>query len=630
MTARRPNPMLNRWSAFGHDLLWIPVALGLAYWLRFDLGPIPEIYVHGLWTMLAIALPVQTAAFWLFGLYRGIWRFASVPDLMRILRAVWIGVGLSFLAYFLVGRLEGMPRSIMLLYPVMLTMGLTGPRLIYRWIKDRRFTMARDDVQRALILGAGRAGELLARDLLRDRKFQPIAFLDDAAKNLGREVHGIRVIGSTDELEVQLERLAIDVVLVALARPTPGVMRRIVDVCAEKSVRCVTLPALEELPESQVGISQLREVRIEDLLGREAVSLDAAGVHTLLSGKRVLITGAGGSIGSELCRQVSRHGLELLLLLDSGEFNLYRIEREMAGRPAHGEIKALLGDVRDPVRMQSIFEEFRPHIVLHAAAYKQVPLVEANPVEGLTTNVFGTRVVADLARKHGVEKFLLVSTDKAVNPTNVMGASKRLAEIYCQAMNNRGATAFITTRFGNVLGSAGSVVPLFRRQIEKGGPVTVTHPEITRFFMTIPEAVSLTLQAAAMGGGGEIFVLEMGRPVKILDLAREMIRLSGHVPDKDIDIEFIGLRPGEKLHEELFHASENLLGTHHPNILLAQARETEWRVVQNGLVELATAGASHSVDVLQHLMQRLVPEYRPFIAGKPEGSRPGPDTVRLQ
>jgi FlaA1/EpsC-like NDP-sugar epimerase len=341
------------------------------------------------------------------------------------------------------------------------------------------------------------------------------------------------------------------------------------------------------------------------------VSLDNRPVQRLLDGKRVLVTGAGGSIGSELCRQVSQHAAARLMLLDNGEHNLYRIEHEMAAKHPRESLQAVLGDVRDPVRMESVFDAFRPQIVLHAAAYKHVPLVEHNPVEGIKTNVFGTRVVADLALKYGAEKFLLVSTDKAVNPTNVMGASKRVAEVYCQSMNDRGSTAFITTRFGNVLDSAGSVVPLFRSQIEAGGPVTVTDPGVSRFFMTIAEAVSLILQAAAMGKGGEVFVLEMGQPVKILDLANEMIRLAGRVPEQDIAIEFIGLRPGEKLHEELFHQSENLLSTSHPKILQAQARESDWQSVQRGLDELAETCAMREEAPIRALLQRMLPEYRP-------------------
>jgi FlaA1/EpsC-like NDP-sugar epimerase len=338
-------------------------------------------------------------------------------------------------------------------------------------------------------------------------------------------------------------------------------------------------------------------------------------LHTFLKGRRVLVTGAGGSIGSELCRQISRYSPAQLIMLDHAEFNLYSIEQEMKKYWDEKRMSVLLGDVRDEVGMRFVFENFKPEIVFHAAAYKHVPLVEENPAEGIRTNIFGTRLVADLAVKYGVKKFLLVSTDKAVNPTNVMGASKRTAEIYCQSKNARATTAFITTRFGNVLGSAGSVVPLFRKQIERGGPVTVTHPEITRFFMTIPEAVSLILQAAAMGQGGEIFVLDMGEPVKIIDLARQMIRLSGNEPGKDVDITYIGLRPGEKLHEELFHRAENLLGTSHPKIMQAQAREVDWDWFLQELAELANACISREVEAILPILKRIVPELHDEVAG---------------
>jgi FlaA1/EpsC-like NDP-sugar epimerase len=369
------------------------------------------------------------------------------------------------------------------------------------------------------------------------------------------------------------------------------------------------------MADGKVGVSRLREISIDDLLGRESVQLDDDGLHAFLDGKRVLVTGAGGSIGSELCRQISRYAPAQLIMLDHAEYNLYSIEQEMRKCWNANDMSVLLGDVRDEVSMRRVFENFQPQIVFHAAAYKHVPLVEDNPAEGIKTNVFGTRLVADLAVEFGVEKFLLVSTDKAVNPTNVMGASKRTAEIYCQVKNDHAVTAFITTRFGNVLGSAGSVVPLFSKQIEQGGPVTVTHPEITRFFMTIPEAVSLILQAAAMGQGGEIFVLDMGEPVKIIDLARQMIRLSGHEPDKEIEIKYIGLRPGEKLHEELFHGSENLLGTSNPKIMLAQAREVDSAWFEQELASLAAVSTGRDVEAMLHLLQRIVPEFHEGTGG---------------
>ena len=606
---------VKQWVAIAHDLLWVPVAILLAYWFRFNLSTIPVSQHESILVVLFVTIPVQASAFWLFGLYRGIWRFASIPDLMRILKAVWLGAAVTFLLLFLINRLEGIPRSVMVLYPVFLTIGLTGPRLVYRWFRDHRIKLDRQSAQRALILGGGQAGEMLVRDLQRQDTYQPVGILDDDPDKLDREIHGVRVRGSVAELEHYLEMLEPEVVLIAMPTASSSLMRRILEVCNQRQLRCVTLPSFSELADGQVSVARLREISIDDLLGRESVQLDDAGLHTFLQDKRVLVTGAGGSIGSELCRQIGRYAPARLIMLDHAEFNLYSIEQEMQKCWDENKMSVLLGDVRDEARMRWVFESFQPEIVFHAAAYKHVPLVEDNPAEGIKTNVFGTRLVADLAVEYRVEKFLLVSTDKAVNPTNVMGASKRIAEIYCQAKNDHVAMAFITTRFGNVLGSAGSVVPLFRKQIEEGGPVTVTHPEITRFFMTIPEAVSLILQAGAMGVGGEIFVLDMGEPVKIIDLARQMIRLSGHEPDEEIEIKYIGLRLGEKLHEELFHGSENLLGTTNPKIMLAQAREVDWDWLQQELAGLAAACTGRDVEAMLHLLQHIVPEFHEGTGG---------------
>jgi len=607
---RQKGALPKRVLAMAHDVLWVPMALLLAYFVRFNLEGVPATHFTGLWWVVAIALPVQFICYWLFGLYRGIWRFASIPDLVRILKAVGAGVGVTFALHFLLLHLQGVPRSVILLYPIFLVMGLTGTRLLFRWFKDRRLRLAREGTQRALIIGAGDAGDMLVRDLLRRDGYDPVGFLDDDAGKRGRELHGVRVHGALRDLESVAGRTDAEVVLIAMPSASSATIRPVVETCGRLGLRCVTLPSLAELADGTIDVTRLREIRIEDLLGREAIELDDARVHEFLDGMRVLVTGAGGSIGSELCRQAFGYRIEHLLMVDHGEFNLYQIEHEMQARKGDRPVTALLGDVRDEARMRWIFETYRPDVVLHAAAYKHVPLVEENPAEGLKTNVFGTRVVADLAVEYGVRKFLLVSTDKAVNPTNVMGASKRTAEIYCQTLSERSTTGFITTRFGNVLGSAGSVVPLFRKQIEAGGPITVTHPKITRYFMTIPEAVSLILQAAAMGNGGEIFVLDMGEPVKIVDLARQMIHLAGREPDVDIAIEYIGLRPGEKLYEELFHCSENLIGTKHPKILLAEARRVEWDTLRQELAELLMACGERDVDALKAHLRVLVPEYR--------------------
>lgn len=598
-----------RWLPLIHDTIWVPVSLFLAFLLRFNLEAIPEIHLSALWMLIAIAIPIQIVSFYYFGLYRGIWRFASMPDLIRILKAVSAGVVTTFVILFVWTRLEGVPRSVMVLYPVILAAGLAIPRLFYRWLKDHRLGFAPSEGKRALIVGAGRAGELLARDLLKDGRYLPAAFLDDDAKKHGLDIHGIRVVGGTDSFEEQVEKLDVEVVLLAIPTASTALMRQLVDKSASLQLPCRTLPSLSELAGGSVEVSTLREIRIDDLLGRDEVSLDEAAVNAFLKGKRVLVTGAGGSIGSELCRQVLQHEPEQLVMVDNGEFNLYKIDGEL-NRKGEAPVAAVLGDIRDEVRMQWVFDYFRPQVVFNAAAYKHVPLVEENPAEGIKTNVLGTSRLADLAVEHGCEKFVQVSTDKAVNPANVMGATKRAAEIYCQNLNARSArTAFITTRFGNVLGSAGSVVPLFEQQIRNGGPVTVTHPEITRYFMTIPEAVRLILQAGSMGKGGEIFVLDMGKPVKIVDLAEQMIRLAGFEPGRDIEVTFTGLRPGEKLFEELFHQEEALMGTTHPKIMLSSSREVDWDAMQALLARMRTACSEREVETLRALLKEMVPEF---------------------
>jgi len=449
----------------------------------------------------------------------------------------------------------------------------------------------------------------LVRDLLRHEEYLPVGFLDDAPAKHGRELHGVRVLGPISELTEVATQLAVDVVLIAIPSASSSVMRKIVDVCNELQLPCRTLPSLRELADGRAEVSRLREIRIEDLPGREPVQLNDRELHQFIDDKCVLVTGAGGSIGSELCRQVLKYKPAQLILLEQNEYNLYRISQEIEQHEHADKIVILLGDVRDEASARQVFDEHRPNIVLHAAAYKHVPLVEDNPDEGVKTNVFGTVLLANIATEYKVEKFIQVSTDKAVNPTNVMGASKRVGEIYCQSLNDQVATQFITTRFGNVLDSKGSVVPLFRKQINSGGPVTVTHPDVTRYFMTIPEAVRLILQAAAMGNGGEIFVLDMGKPIKIVDLATQMIHLSGHEPGEDIGIQFIGLRPGEKLHEELFHESENLLGTEHPKILLAESRTTDWDVLTIQLAKLHDACRRGDRDVIREALKTIVPEF---------------------
>ncbi|MDF2095826.1 polysaccharide biosynthesis protein [Aquibaculum arenosum] len=592
--------------AFAHDMLWVLASAFFAFWLTANLGTFEHVLTPALGTFLLVMLPLQGAAFLLLRLDRGIWRFVSLSDLLCILKAVALGSVAGVLVLYFLGALPSVPRSAIVLYPALLGGGLAASRIVLRWSVEGRHRP--EQSKRALVLGAGSAADLLIRDLLKQEDYRPVGILDDAREKQGSTLHGVPVLGHLGQLASRLRGPGIDVVLIAMPSAPGRVIRGLYDTCARAKVPCITLPRLSELASGRVGIARLRAVQLEDLLGREVVEIDAAAVRRFIAGKTILVTGAGGSIGSELVRQIAAQDPRHLILLDSGEYNLYAIEREVAERFPGLAFSASLTDIRDRARLRTVFERYRPEIVVHAAAYKHVPLVESNPVAGVEANVFGTRNVADLAVEFEAATFVEVSTDKAVNPRNVMGASKRLAEIYCQALDGRSQTAFITTRFGNVLGSAGSVVPLFRRQIESGGPVTVTHPDITRYFMTIPEAVSLILQAAAMGEGGEIFVLDMGEPVRIADLARQMIQLSGLLPGEDIGIAYTGLRPGEKLTEELFHPQEALAPTAHPKIMRARARDAAWDSLQQQLERLHALCQAGDASELRAALCEIMPE----------------------
>jgi len=608
-----PRQWRNRWFVFVHDLAWVAASFGLAWWLRFNLEQIPPAYIHALEKAIVLGWLAHGIVFWRVGLYRGIWRFASLPDLVRILKAVAIGAAVTYLALFIFIRLQGVPRSVIVLQPLLLAIGLAGPRILYRWWKDHRLQLPREERTPAYIVGAGAAADALVRELKTRGPYWPIGLLDDDPNKHGQELHGVRVLGPIDRLDQLLAQGDAKAVLIAIPSASRRLIRRVVEICQRHRITCRTLPSLRDLAEGRVEVRSLRRVQIEDLLGREPVELDEAGIAQFLQGKAVLITGAGGSIGSELVRQVAAKQPRRLVLVEHSEYALYRIEQELA-KLAGGDVQVhgLLADVRDRARMMRIFATHRPQVVFHAAAYKHVPIIERNPLEGIKVNLLGTRVVADCAVQFEAEKFVLISTDKAVRPANVMGATKRAAELYCAWCNARAPkTAFVTTRFGNVLGSAGSVVPLFRRQIEQGGPVTVTHPEITRYFMTIPEAVGLILQAGAMGKGGEIFVLDMGEPVKIVELAEQMIRLSGLEPGRDIEIVFTGLRPGEKLYEELFHPEEELVGSAHPKLLLANnAACCDARLLQRVITAIEKAVAEEDEEAALAALRKIVPLYR--------------------
>ncbi len=598
----------SRSAAFIHDLVMLPVAWLLAFWLRFNLGDIPDEQMNVALLALPILLVAQGTLNWLLGLYRGVWRFASLPDLIRISKAVLTGTGLTFFLLFVFNRLDAVPRSVPPLYLLLQLVLLAGPRLIYRWLKDHRLNLG--DGQRVLIVGAERPGEMLARDMLRDpqRAYIPVAFVDDRPRRHGAEVHGIPVRGGTEDIPALALDLDIDLILLATPDASASEMQRLVDLCERAGPPFRTVPHLSNLMNGQVSINQVRPVSIEDLLGRDPVALDSEALRQGLTGRRILVTGGGGSIGSELCRQIARARPAGLIVADHSEYNLYQIDRELRQAQPDMEMRCRLVDVTDAEAVTELFARERPEILFHAAAYKHVPLLEDQVRAAVRNNILGTQILATAADRWGVDRFILISTDKAVNPANIMGATKRVAERLCQALDTQSRTRFIAVRFGNVLGSAGSVVPLFRAQIEQGGPLTLTHPDMERFFMTIPEACQLIMQAATIGCGGEIFVLDMGAPVSIRYLAEQMIRLSGHQPGRDIAIEYIGLRPGEKLFEELFYPSEGLGATAHPKIHVAHAPpEAVPGVLKHALDDLEVAVTAGDEATLRSILLRLAP-----------------------
>ncbi|MCB1759317.1 MAG: polysaccharide biosynthesis protein [Gammaproteobacteria bacterium] len=604
-----PTRFRSQGTALLHDTLMVPIAWALAFWLRFNLDFLPTSFFQEGLRALLIIIPVQLGAFAAFGLYRGIWRFASLPDILRILKAVLVGTAVAMALLFVFTRAAGIPRSVPVIYTILLVMLLGGPRLIYRWMKDHHLYISSG--KRVLIVGSGKAGEMLARHILRNKNdaYRPIAFVDDNPRRLGRDIQGLPVAGNCSAIPALVQELDIDLVMLATPAATAVEMRRVVEFCENAGVPFRSVPQLRDLMSGNLQINELREISIEDLLGRDPVSLDWTAIRGALADKTILVTGGGGSIGSELSRQLAQLGPNRLVIFDNCEFNLYQIEMDLMQQYPELELQCHLGDVTDPPSIEDVFLRHRPDLVFHAAAYKHVPLLEHQIRQAVRNNVLGTRNVALAADKYGCSVFILVSTDKAVNPANVMGASKRAAEIFCQNLDAQSKTRFITVRFGNVLGSAGSVIPLFRKQIAEGGPVTVTDPRMERYFMTIPEACQLIMQTVVMGVGGEIFVLDMGEPVKISYLADQMIRLSGKIPGEQIEIKYIGLRPGEKLFEELFHEKERLERTDHEKVLLAHHRKVDWDSLNRTVNDLAHACDAMDAEALKRLMLALVPEH---------------------
>jgi FlaA1/EpsC-like NDP-sugar epimerase len=600
--------------AFVFDLCAVVCAWLVAYSIRFN-GAIPFEFFAGSLKSLIWLLPIYGTMFRLFGLYRGMWVFASLPDLLRIAKAIATGGMLAMVASVLVQPAPITPRSVLVISPLLLFFAMGGARAAYRATKE--FYLYGGLIAQGkpvLVLGAGGAGASLARELSRSKEWRLVGLLDDDPRKQGREVYGYKVLGPISDLPKHAVALKTEHAIIAIPSASVDAQRRTATICVRAGVRAMVLPSLTALVPGQGFLSQVRQIDLEDLLGRDPVKIDTPHVEALLRGRVVMVTGAGGSIGSELCRQILRFNPAQLVALDISEYAMYRLTEDLRERFPDLSVVPIIGDAKDSLLLDQVMARYVPSIVYHAAAYKHVPLMEElNTWQAVRNNVLGTYRVARAAIRHGVKRFVLISTDKAVNPTNVMGASKRLAEMTCQALQQTSEhTQFETVRFGNVLGSAGSVIPKFQQQIARGGPLTVTHPEITRYFMTIPEASQLVLQASSMGQGGEIFILEMGRAVRIVDLARDLIRLYGYT-EEQIRIEFTGLRPGEKLYEELLADDETTTRTPHAKLRIARARE----VPEHLLEELLPWLTQHRVladDEVRRDLRRWVSEYQPFAA----------------
>lgn len=592
-----------------HDLLMAGLAWYLAKWLRLTLSP-HHLAMSFQPLEFPIVLVLQGLVFNWLGLYRGVWRFASLHDLWNILRAALAGTLGIGLALFIYMRLDDTPRLALLIYPLVLSLLLGLPRLCYRLWKDQRPRSLRTvAAKRVLVIGADSVGEALVRDLRRDRSYVIAGFVDDQPRLRGARINGIPVLGNYADLPELARKTRADMLLIALSQASSAQMRAVVEQCERSGLPYRTVPRIEDIVNGRASLNELKEVAIEDLLGRDSVELDWTLIGQRLTGQRVLVTGGGGSIGAELCRQIARLGVYSLTVVEQNEFNLYQITRELRQQYPELLFDDVLADAGDEVAMRHAYAQSRPQLVFHAAAYKHVPILQDQLRAGFRNNVLTTRLMSELASEFGVEYFVLISTDKAVNPTSVMGACKRIAEIWCQNLDQHSSTHFITVRFGNVLDSAGSVVPLFREQIQCGGPLTVTHPEITRYFMTIPEACQLILQAASQGKGGEIFALDMGEPVRIQNLAEQMIRLAGKTPGSDIQIVYTGLRPGEKMFEELFHTQEQYRATGHAKIFLAQHRPVAWELLQVQLGRAGQAVAAYDEAALRQSISTLLPSF---------------------
>lgn len=610
---------LPRHLVFATDLLLCLVSLLVAYLLRFNFDLDNYIW-QSVPYVIPIVLLLKATAFYSFRTYAGILKYSSIEDLKRIFFALTVCAFLLLCAQLINNRVYGnqnfIPISVIFIDYIASLASLSALRVM---AKILHYEWQHSDSQKVkvAVFGAAEVGTLAQQALLEEAEvhYKITAFLDDDARKAGKMINGVRILKPGQDLAEQLRDLHLDLLVLASPKMPLWRKKQIVEASLSAGVQVLVVPPVYKWINGQLSFKQLREVQIEDVLGRESIQIETSLIQKELSDKVILITGAAGSIGSELARQIIAFKPKQLVLLDQAESPLYELELELTEMYFKVNFETVLGDVRNGERMEAIFNIYKPEIVFHAAAYKHVPVIEDNPSESLLTNIWGTKIVADLAVKYRAQKFVLLSTDKAVNPTSVMGASKRISEIYTQSLGNylkdaaESHTRFITTRFGNVLGSTGSVIPRFRKQIAEGGPVTVTHPDISRYFMTIQEACQLVLDAAAMGKGGEIYLFDMGDSMKIVELAKKMIRLSGLTLGKDIQLVFTGLRPGEKLEEELFHKDENVQPTHHPKIMIANVPQYDYGPVRHALEELVQLFRKQDNDAIIIKMKQMVPEY---------------------
>lgn len=594
------------------DIISVILAAFISIYLRFDSDKIPANYLSMLISYLPLAVIIYLLSFYVFKLYGRIWRYASATELIAVVMANLVGSAVWYSISLYIGAV--LPRSLYVFTFLLLIFFIGGIRMalrFYSYVMNKpKYKQMQRKKNKVLIIGAGDAGAMLLREIERyhiaNRKV--VGFIDDDKNKTGKILLGVKILGTRDEIIKIAAEKSIDEIIIAMPSVKGKEIKAIINICKETNCKLTILPGLYEIIEGKVSISQLRPVDIEDLLGRDPVKLDTTAVKEYLAGKIVLITGAGGSIGSEIVRQVAKMQPKKLLLLGKGENSIYEITQELKINCPEVKTVPIIADIRDKERIKAIMDYFKPQVVFHAAAHKHVPLMEYQPAEAVRNNILGTKVVADEAAAHNVETFVMISTDKAVNPTSVMGCTKRVAEMYVQSMNKNSGTRFVAVRFGNVLGSRGSVIPLFKKQIAKGGPVTVTHPDMKRYFMTIPEASQLVLQAGAMAKGGEVFVLDMGEPVRIYDLAKDLITLSGLIPDKDIEIKITGLRPGEKLFEELLSAEDGTEKTTHKKIFTARIKEIDKAGLDREIRRILEITDGEEVVAA---LQKIVPTYTP-------------------